>query len=213
MVLSAVMLLGAARFASGAPLSLPYTLEARGGRLRASLDVSAAFRPELARELGNGLTNVIAVHVGLVSEKGDEPVAVYGREIEVLYDVWEESYRVSEKDVDADRPRTRRLVFQDYPSLRDHLSHLRDVDLGPTRTIASGRWVIQVRIEVNPISQELLDRTREFIANPAAGAREGGSSRSFLGTMASYLLSNTDTGTAVSHFRSASFTAREVPER
>jgi hypothetical protein len=206
-------LIVAASSTSAAPAPLPTTLETRGGRLWASLDLSSAFRPDLARDLGNGLTNVIAVHVALTPEDGDEPAAIYGREIEVLYDVWEESYRVSEKDVDVDRPRTRRLTFKDYPSLRDHLFHLRDVDLGPARAIANGRWVLRIQLAVNPISQELLDRTREFIANPAAGAREGGSSRSFLGAMASYLLHNTDSDTAFQRFQCTPFTAREVPER
>ncbi len=196
-----------------APGTLPFSLESHAGRLRVTLDLSPAFPTDLARQLGNGLTNVIAVHVALSPEHGEDPVAFYGREIDILYDVWEETYRVTVKDVEADRPRSQQLVLRDFPALRKFLADLRGVDLGPAWVVAAGSWVLQTRIEVNPVSKELLERTREFIANPPAGSRMGGSSRSVLGVMASYLLRSTDPGTEVHHFRTGPFTQREVAVR
>jgi hypothetical protein len=87
------------------------------------------------------------------------------------------------------------------------------VDLGPVSELGSGRWVLQTRVEVNPVSKELLERTREFIANPAAAGRGGGPSRSVLGTMASYLLRGADPGADVHLFRSGPFTAGDVERR
>ncbi len=66
-------------------------LEVRDGRLVAGFDLGPAFPPDLRKQLGNGLTNVIALHVSLAPARGEEPVAVYARETEVLYDVWEET--------------------------------------------------------------------------------------------------------------------------
>jgi hypothetical protein len=192
------------------PRSLPGRVEARAGRVQASIDLGPAYPPDIQKHLSNGLTNVIALHVALVPERGQEAPALFGREIDVLYDVWEETYGVVVKD--SATPRGRELVFATYAALKVFLSDARAIDLGPVSELGAGSWVVQTRVEVNPVSKELLEKTREFIANPAAGPR-GGPSRSVLGAFASYLLKGADPGAEVHVFRSAPFTAREVASR
>jgi hypothetical protein len=192
------------------PGSLPSRVEARAGRVEASIEIAPAYPSDFRKHLSNGLTNVIALHVALVPERGDQAAALFGREIDVLYDVWEETYGVVVRD--AATPRGRQLVFATYPALSAFLAEVRAVDLGPLADLGAGRWVVQTRVEVNPVSKELLEKTREFIANPSAGAR-GGPSRSVLGAFASYLLKGADPGVDVHVFRSAPFTAREVASR
>lgn len=189
---------------------VPCTLEARGGRLWARLDLSSAFPDDLRRTFANGLTNVVALHVALVREDGDVTAALFGREVEVLYDVWEETWAVTVKD--AQSPRGRRLVARTWPELRALLADARDLDLAPVAELGDGPWLLRTRVEVNPVSKELLQRTREFIANPAGGVRTGTPSRSVLGAMASYLLQAGDGGEA-RHFHTRPFTAREVGKR
>ena len=206
---SALALLLGAVLAAGhdAPRALPWSVEARAGRVVATVDLAPAFPPDLQRLLSNGLTNVIALHLALLPERGDEPVALYGREVDVLYDVWEETYGVTVKDPATPAGRVR--TFARFDELRAFLAEARAVDLGPLDELDAERWVLQTRLEVNPVSRELLARTREFIANPAAG-RGGTPSRSVLGAMASYLLKDADPGVDVHLFRSPPFTAREL---
>jgi len=182
-------------------------LELRDGRLVAGFDLGPAFPPDLRKQLGNGLTNVIALHVTLAPARSEEPVAVYARETEVLYDVWEETYRVTLRD--PEHPRGHRLTFADWEGLRAFLADARGIDVAPASALGERTWVVSARVEVNPVSQELLDRTRELIANPAAGARVGGASRSVLGAMASYLLGKGATGSDVHVFRSRPFSVRD----
>ena len=182
-------------------------LEARGGRLMARLDLRAAFPDELRRTFGNGLTNVVALHVALLPEHGDAPAALFGRVLEIRYDVWDESFGVVVRDPAS--PRGRRITARTWQELRGVLGDARDLDLGPSAELGNGRWVVQARLEVNPVSAELLERTREFIASPTSGLRGGAPSRSVLGAMASYLLHGTEGGEA-RHFASRAFTAREV---
>ncbi len=193
------------------PSTLPSALEVRAGRLLATLEIAPAFPADLQKQLSNGLTNVLALHVALLPERGGDAAALYGREIDVLYDVWEETFAVTVKDPEA--PRGRRHVFPGFPELRSFLAQARGVDLGPVAELGSTRWVLQTRFELNPVSKELLERTRDFIANPAAAGRTGTPSRSVLGAMASYLLRGADTGADVHLFRSQAFTAREVARR
>jgi hypothetical protein len=207
----ALAALAPAALAHEVPSALPSAVEARGARLTVTLDLGPAFPPSLQKQLSNGLTNVIAVHVTLVPERGSEPEAIFGREIDVLYDVWEETYGVTVKDPES--PAGRRRTFRRFDDLRAFLAEARAIDLGPVSELGSGSWVVQTRVEINPVSKELLERTREFIANPAAAGRSGAPSRSVLGAMASYLLKGADPGADVHVFRSPPFTAREVTAR
>jgi hypothetical protein len=182
---------------------------APSGRLVASVDLAPALPPDLQKRLSNGLTNVIAVHVARGPAGSGPPAALYAREVDILYDVWEESYGVTVRD--AASPGGRGLAFADWPALLAFLARARGVDLGPAAALGEERWVLQTRLELNPVSKELLERTREFIANPASAGRGGTPSRSVLGAFASYLLRNADAGADVRLLRTPPFTAREVP--
>ncbi|GEJ58748.1 hypothetical protein [Anaeromyxobacter diazotrophicus] len=204
-------LAAAAAGAHDAPRSLPTALAAEGGRLVATVDLGAAYPPDLRKRLSSGLTNVIALHAALLPEPGGDPAALFGRTVDVLYDVWEERWTATVRDPSAPQGRTR--TFQRWEDLRAFLREARGLDLGPAAELGAGRWVVQTRLELNPVSKELLDRTREFIANPAAAGRSGAPSRSVLGAMASYLLRGADPGSDVHLFRSAPFTAQDVRPR
>lgn len=190
---------------------LPVALAAKDGRLLASLDVAPAFAPATERELGNGLTNVIAVYVAVLPAGGGPPTLVYGRVIDILFDVWEEVYDVTVKDPRT--PQGVRLVLHDFKALRAFLADERDLDLGPVALLPPGPFVFEARVEINPVSKEQLHRTREFIANPATGSRPGGTSRSMLGAMASFLLREPDPGSDVHVFRSRPLDRGEVHAR
>jgi hypothetical protein len=208
-VLAAAVLAAAAPAAAAGPL--PVKLTAEHGRLEASLDLSAAFPPSGERELGNGLTNVVAIYVSVVPAKGGPPALVYGRVVDILFDVWEETYAVTIKDPRT--PQGTRAVFASFRALRAFLSDEKGLDLGPVRALPRGLFVVEARVEVNPVSKEQLQRTREFIANPAGGTRSGGGSRSVLGAMASFLLREPDAGSNVHLFRSRAFGPGEVAAR
>lgn len=210
----ALLLALAAGPAHAAPAAapLPVTLSARNGRVLATLDLSAVLAPGLERQLGNGLTNVVAVLITVAPAHGGEPLQLYGRVIEILFDVWDETYAVTVKDRRA--PAGMRLVLRDFAALRALLAQERDLDLGPLAALPRRPLVLEARVELNPVSKEQLQRTREYIANPGAGSRPGGApSRSVLGAVASFLLREPDPGSDVHRLRSRPFTPAEVTAR
>ena len=195
--------------ASISPEPIEANVETDRGTLRASADLRAAFPDELERQLGNGLTNVVALHVALVPARGGGAAAIFPREVQVLYDVWEEMFHVTVRDPQT--PKGRHLAFANWGELRSFLRELSGIPLGPPSALGGGAWAVQVRVELNPVSKELLERTRELISDPAAGSRSG-PSRSVLGAMAGYLL-RAEPGTNVRVFRSEAFRAGEVTRR
>lgn len=202
-------LLAAAPVRAAPVQPMPARLDARGGRVVASVDLGAAFAPALEKELGNGLTNVVAVWVALLPEHGGDPVLVHGRLVEILFDVWDETYAVTVKD--RQRPAGGRRVVADWKGLRALLADERDLDLGGLDDLPPGPFVLEARVEVNPVSREQLQRTREYLA--AGGAHAGGGSRSVLGAVASFLLRDPDPGTDIFRLRSRPFTRGEVAAR
>jgi hypothetical protein len=209
LVAAALALAGPARARSASALGVKLA-ESRG-RVLASLEIGEAFPPPIERELGNGLTNVVAVYVSLSPAGGGQPILVYGRVVEILFDVWEEAYQVTVKDARA--PQGIRFVQPSFPALRAFLADARDLDLGPAALLPEGPFVVDARVEVNPVSKEQLHRTREFIANPAGESRAGGGSRSVLGAMASFLLREPDAGSSARVFRSGPLRRSEVVSR
>jgi len=207
-LLPLLALAGSAVASDGA--SVASSLEGRGGRLVARLDLRSAFPEELRRTFGNGLTNVVSLHVALLPEGGEEPATLYVRVVEARYDVWEETYAVVVRD--PQNPRGRRMVLRSWEELRALLGDARDLDVAPLSALGGGSWQLRARVELNPVSRELLERTREYIANPPTGVRGGSPSRSVLGAMASYLLHGSEASEA-RLFHSRAFTAREVAAR
>jgi hypothetical protein len=198
----------AAAASAGPPGPLPTAPAAPGGRLVVALDLSGAFSPALEKDFGNGLTNVAAIYVTVVPESGGPPVALFSRVVDILFDVWEETYTVTVKD-----PRTPwgvRRVLPDFPSLLRFLREERGIDLGPLAAVPPGRFYVEARVEVNPVSKEQLQRTREYIANPVGARAGGGGSRSVLGAVASFLLREPEPGSDVRRLRSRPFAPEEV---
>ncbi len=166
---------------------VPANLTGRDGHAIAALDLGAALPADLATRLGNGLQNVLAIFVGVVPAGADEPTAGIARVLEILFDVWEETWTVTIRD--AQSPGGRRTVVATAAELRRILAHGADADLGPAAQLPA-TFSLVVRIDVNPVSPELLARTREYLAG--AAGRPGGTSRSVLGAVAGFLLRQPD---------------------
>ncbi|HVO18298.1 MAG TPA: hypothetical protein VMU15_03530 [Anaeromyxobacter sp.] len=171
------------------------------GRTEAAVDLSDIFGPDRQREFGNGLDNVVEIYTSVVPAGGGPPASLHGRIVEILFDVWEETYAVSVKD--PEHPAGRRLVLRDFAALRAFLSDQKGLDLGPVEALPDA-FRVEVRVEVNPISREQLQRTREYIA-AASGSRQSGS-RSVLGAVASFLLREPNAGSDVHLLRSPPLT-------
>ncbi|HSM92219.1 MAG TPA: hypothetical protein VLT47_04975 [Anaeromyxobacteraceae bacterium] len=187
---------------------IPVALARRDGHVVAAVDLTAVLPGELPSRLGNGLRNVVALYVAVVPIGGEEPTAAFVRVFDVLFDVWEETWTVTVRD-----PRTpggRRHVLRSVDALRALLARVDEADLGPAGSLPPSRFTVDVRIDVNPISPELLAATREYLAG-AAGGR--GASRSVLGAVAGFLLREPEEREQSLVFRSRPLSPDAVPPR
>lgn len=187
---------------------LGVVLTSHADRVSAAVDLSPVLPPKLEEELGNGLRNVVAIFVAVVPVASGQASHGSARVVEVLYDVWEETWAVTTRD--GANPDGRRQTLRSRAELGQLLARAADVELGPLAALPAGRFVLEVRIDVNPVSPELLERTREYLA---ASAGPAGASRSVLGTVAGFLLRGPEDDARIFLFRSRSLTAAEVSPR
>lgn len=153
------------------------TLEQKGEALLASFSFDEVFTDRFRRRLSSGFTSRLVVKVVLANKKGKK-VALGLIQYTILYDIWEERFRVRIRGTQGRRD-------LQVGSMNDLLKACSQVsglplifDLGLD---AKELYRLQVDIEVNPASEEQRRKVREYLANPD-GRSTVGSPSSFFGS-------------------------------
>ena len=158
---------------------------------------------EVQRKLQSGLPQTILMRIYAYRDGQGEPLAVSARTCRVVYDLWEEVYRLEQQTSNHDRSTTassldqvlnRCLIARDYPIGGNHDYHRGD------------RIYFAVLIEFNPLSPQTVQRIRRWLARPAGGRVDG---EAFFGSFVS-LFVNRQIGAAERTLRFRSQTV-EVP--
>jgi hypothetical protein len=116
-------------------------------------------------KLESGLPQTITLRVYAYAENRAEPLAVGGRTCRVVFDLWEEVYRVQIASADGDRVvrvRTREAVLERCLLVRRE-------PIGRSRDYSSvrGRSIYFAALaELNPISPETVQNIRRWLARP-----------------------------------------------
>jgi hypothetical protein len=163
------------------PAPLRVACQASAGRLLAAVDLAPAIDADLERRLGDGLTSTVRLTVAALDASG-AAAATAERDFDVRFDVWTETYTVTirEKGAAAESRQA-----SDWTIVRGLLATPAPFDLGPIAGLP-GRFAIEARLELDPVTSLQLERTREQLSHPAGGPSTGG--RSLLGTLAAMLL-------------------------
>jgi hypothetical protein len=125
--------------------------------------VSAAVRKKLA----SGLPQTLALHIYAYGKSG-RPVAVTVRSCRVVYDLWDETYRLEVQTATEDRSELVRdlSVVVQRCLVADRVAVGRPTDWQKR----SGQEVhFAVLVEFNPLSADTVQRIRRWLARPARG--------------------------------------------
>src|SRR5262245_25890145 len=159
-----------------APLEAKMALQA--GMATVSFDVTSAFTEAFRKKLRGGLTSGVLIEMQLV-DGGGSSVATTVRACQLRLDVWEDKLFVGVTDETKAKRKTFVIIDEALKSC-GVVEALPIADL-PLLT-DSGGYRLHVRVALNPVSPEVLDRTREFMANPRGTS--GGRPRAFFGAVA-----------------------------
>lgn len=171
LVLGPSLLLGRPRAARAEePPKTPAALPARTAQVvleGKQVKLTVAFRDvvdaEIAKKLSSGLPTVIVVRGYVFRESGGEPIALTAKSCRIVYDLWDEIFRIQITQpggqVDA--------VAVNIEGVLRHCAEARKLTLMERAQMRDDvRYFVAALVEVNPVSQETLDRIKRWVTRP-----------------------------------------------
>ena len=125
--------------------------------------------PSLLKKLSSGLPMVIAMRAYVYPQGQDLPVELAPRVCRVVYDLWDEVYRVhvSEKEHERDQA----VVLDGVLRL---CTEARDLGVARRAQLAAGQpYFLGVVVDVNPVSPEMVDQMRRWMSRPTGSTGIG----------------------------------------
>jgi hypothetical protein len=157
-------------------------LTRRDGRLLVSLGLQDLFKAQDVQRLLSGFTSRVLVRVAIFRVDQPEPVTQSMRHTEIVYDLWDEKFRVRRFEAGG-RMETRAVATaSEAIELATALVAFPIVNLD--RLQPGVVYRLSVGTDLNPISQELLADVRRWLARPSPRSRMG-SGESFFGSFVS----------------------------
>ncbi|MFH1809575.1 MAG: hypothetical protein ABIJ09_12580 [Pseudomonadota bacterium] len=162
-----------------------------GDLLVAEVVPPALLDATLRERLKSGLTNRLVYDGSLAPEGLGGPLYKAQRTVQVVFDLWEERYLVEIEGAGPRQVRTLRSLAEVEKLLHEAVV----LELGSARQCEAGRrYRVDVILRINPISQEVMERSREMMAS-SPDERGGGQSRSLFGSVARVFFNvSADTG-------------------
>jgi hypothetical protein len=153
-----------------------------GGQLAISVGLQDLFGPAEREHLTSGFSTRVLIRVALEDASTGEPIAISVQRAEIVYDIWDEKFSVrTTRGLGAET----RAVAATADEAIWRAATLRDFPIADATRLRPGRYVVVVRGDLNPISEDLLADVRHWLVEPARGQRRLGAGDSFFGSFVS----------------------------
>ncbi|MBW2461478.1 MAG: hypothetical protein JRH11_07515 [Deltaproteobacteria bacterium] len=144
----------------------------RGGPAHLTFSARDLLNADAREKLASGLPQTVVMRVYAYAEGRSAPIAMSVRSCRVVYDLWEEVYRVQVESVNADRATT----VSDLDEVLERCVISRRFPVGTAADYSRhrGRRVyFAVLFEFNPLSPDTVERIRRWLARPTGGRVQG----------------------------------------
>jgi hypothetical protein len=182
-VLGLVMLDPAGISHAAEPLPIRKTGMGRfGGRLHVDVGLGDLFWPTHRKNLRSGFATRVLVRVSIYPVGSDVVVSYAFTRTEIVFDIWDESFRVHRVDSNG---RDERFEVSSEREAIDLATVLRRFPVAEEARLGRGRlYRIAFRADLNPLSQELVADVRRSLVG--SDSRRGGlAGDSFFGSFVS----------------------------
>jgi hypothetical protein len=157
----------------------------KNGQLMISVGLQDLFGPAERQHLTSGFSTRILIRVALQDATRDdgEPLSLAVQRAEIVYDIWDERFSVRVTrglgaELRAIAPTAEEAIWR--------ATALWQFPIAETKRLrADGRYVVLVRGDLNPISEDLVADVRRWLVQPARGQRRLGAGDSFFGSFVS----------------------------
>jgi hypothetical protein len=120
--------------------------------------------PALRQKLSNGTWMTIAMRAYVWEDGASAPTALAVRTCRVRYELWEEVYLITASGPGGDL----NLSAVNVEGVLRRCTEVRDFPIVDKSLLKQGRqYSLAVIVEVNPVSQQMLDQMRQWVKRPA----------------------------------------------
>ncbi len=176
--------------------------DAKTRKLVTSFSYRDVIDAEVRRKLQSGLTTVIVLGGGVFEgENGETPVSGTGiwQSCRIVFDVWNEVYRLQIGRPDGER----KSVAVNIEGVLRRCADARKLPItGPLQP--SQRYFLAATVEVNPVSQEMLERIRRWVSRPP-GSSTTSAGNSLFGSFVGLFVARIGKADRTLSFRTQSF--------
>jgi hypothetical protein len=138
--------------------------------LRASFSFRDAIDTPMANKLASGLPTVIAMRAYVLREGEDTPVALAVRTCRVVFDLWDEVYRLKISGPGGERD----TAALNLEGVLRQCVEARDLPVADRSLLTAGKpHFLGVIVEVNPVSPQMVDQMRRWVSRPAGSTGIG----------------------------------------
>ena len=124
----------------------------------------------MADKLASGLPNVIAMRAYVLREGEANPVALAVRTCRVVYDLWDEVYRLKISSAGGERD----SAALNLEGVLRQCAEGRDLPVADRSLLTAGKpHFLGVIVEVNPVSPQMLAQMRQWVSRPAGSTGIG----------------------------------------
>jgi len=181
--------------------------------LRASFSYRDVLDPVLMKKLSSGLPMIIAMRAYVYPEGQDIPIALTTRLCRVVYDLWDEVFRVHVSE--PERGERDQAVLLD--SALRLCTEARDLQVG-RRKDSAGRglfaagqlYFLGVVVDVNPVSADVVEQMRRWMSRPT-GSTEIGPADALFGNFVQLFVRQIATSDKTLPFRTQNFSQSAAP--
>lgn len=175
----------------------PFRVMIQGDLYVATFSIRRIFDDALREKIHSGLTTRIVVRTQVIDIDEAKVRAIGLSEYRVLYNVWDEDYVVRHWTTLGERA----FRLRKYEDVVRRVSRQRRLPLASRDDIPQGgRYQAIVEVEIDPVSDELLAKVRQYLSN-LGGHRQEGGGRGLFGNLARIFFDPRSTGTSVAYER------------
>lgn len=161
-------LLGTAR--AEEPLKTPSQLTQRTATValeKKTVVMSVAFRDAvdaaISKKLLSGLPTTIAMRGYVFKESGGDPVALAARSCKIVYDLWDEVFRITITQSGG----VTTTVAVNVEGVLRNCAEAKKVPIIERASMKDGtKYFVATMVEVNPVSADMLDRIKRWVTRP-----------------------------------------------
>ena len=176
--------------------------EKSGTLLNASFSFRDVIDKAMAEKLASGLPTVIAMRAYVLREGEQNPVALAVRTCRVVFDLWDEVYRIKISGPGGERD----TAALNLEGVIRQCAEAKDLPVAEKSLLTPGKpHFLGVIVEVNPVSPQMLEQMRKWVSRPA-GSTGIGPGDALFGSFVGLFVKQMGTADRTLRFRTQSVT-------